>query len=80
LRTRFEKQVHESREPLDTEADPESQAKRIDELLQRKAQIIARRIDSDTAARGAINEMQMINVTLVHLNGTHKHPYFDFNL
>jgi hypothetical protein len=64
--------VHESREPLETETDPESQAKRFDELLQRKAQIIARRIDSDTAARGAINEMQMINVTLVHLNGRKK--------
>lgn len=69
LRTRFERQVQQTTEPADQEESTEAQRRRIDELLQRKAQIIARKIDSDTAARGAINEMQMINVTLVHLNG-----------
>ncbi|CAD5207567.1 unnamed protein product [Bursaphelenchus okinawaensis] len=40
---------------------------RIDELLQRKQEIIERKIDSETGARGAINEMQIINVTLAQL-------------
>lgn len=67
LRTKFERQVQQTTEH--EVPNVEAQKHRIDELLQRKAQIIARKIDSDTAARGAINEMQMINVALVHLNG-----------
>jgi hypothetical protein len=65
LRTKLERQVQQTTEES---GNVEAQKHRIDELLQRKAQIIARKIDSDTAARGAINEMQMINVALVHLN------------
>lgn len=59
--------MHEVVEPT---RDAETNAKNIDELLQRKAQIIARKIDSDTAAKGAIGEIQMINAALVHLGGT----------
>jgi hypothetical protein len=78
LRTRFEKQVQQVVEP--SESDPEAQRRHIGELLQRKAQIISRKIDSDTAARGAINEIQMINATLVHLNGKYLFVYkFHFN-
>ncbi|KAI6207377.1 hypothetical protein M3Y96_00002700 [Aphelenchoides besseyi] len=68
LRARFEEQMHKSNEASSSiNVNPQLQKQRIDELLKRKAEVIRRPIDSDTAARGAINEMQMINVTLVHL-------------
>lgn len=81
LRTRFERQVQQEIIEPTEEENAKTQHQRIDELLQRKAQIIARKIDSDTAARGAINEMQMINVTLVHLKGKFFHiiMFFSFS-
>ena len=78
LRTRFEdsqrqRQAARDNNATDDDHEPSTDAQlaaaRLDDLLKRKAEILERRIDSETAAHGAINEMQMIGVTLAHLNG-----------
>uniref|UniRef100_A0A1I7S8L5 Calponin-homology (CH) domain-containing protein n=1 Tax=Bursaphelenchus xylophilus TaxID=6326 RepID=A0A1I7S8L5_BURXY len=68
LKARFETTTTTVETEFGLETDDSLMRQRIDELLQRKREIIDRKIDSETAARGAINEMQIINVTLAQLN------------
>lgn len=72
LRNRFEESQLQHATASDGDHEPvdsQLQAARLDELFRRKAEILDRHIDSETAARGVIDEMQMVDVTLAHLNG-----------